>query len=243
MISSPAIVAPESTVPQVDHSSARRAFARAAGLFYILVLAFDIAGLAVTASIEGSGGFAETARNVAGAEGLYRIGLCLALLGSLSTIPLAIALFAVVRPVDANLAAMALVFRSAESAIGAVGIVGAFGVLETYLAVGQSNGFAPDQLHALTVLNPLGASTQIAAIFFSAGSTVFFYLFLKSHYIPRIVAGWGLAASVVYLANWFVQLAAPGVPGLVGVIASIPILIAEVSTALWLLIAGIRLQR
>jgi len=40
---------------------------------------------------------------------------------------------------------------------------------------------------------------------------------------------------------WFANLVAPGLPGLVQVIGSIPILIAEVGTGLWLLIRGIRL--
>ena len=60
----------------------QRAYARGAGLFYLLVLVFDIAGLAITSSIEGGGDLGQTARNVAASQGLYRVGLCLALSGS-----------------------------------------------------------------------------------------------------------------------------------------------------------------
>lgn len=222
---------------------AQRAYARVAGLFYFVVLAFDIAGLVITSSIEAGGGFADTARHVSALEGLYRLGLCLALLGSLSTIPLAICLYVTLKPADGNLALMALLFRAAEAAVGAIGIVGAFGLLQVYLAANHPGAFDVDQLRALTVLHPLGTSIEIAAIFFSTGSTIFFYVFLKSHYIPRILCGWGLFASVVYLGAWFTELAAPGVPALVNVLASLPILIAEVSTGLWLLIAGIRFER
>ena len=134
----------------------------------------------------------------------------------------------------------ALLFRTSEAAIGAVGIVGAFAVLQIYLQASHAAAFDADQLRALIAMHPLGAATNVAAIFFSTGSTIFFYVFLKTQYIPRILSGWGVFASVLYLAIWFVGLVAPGAPGLVQVLGSVPILIAEVSTGLWLLIAGIR---
>ncbi len=221
--------------------NAQRAYARAAGLFYLLVLAFDIAGLAITSSIEGGGDFGQTARNIVASQGLYRLGLCLALIGSMSsTIPLAIGLYVTLKPVDGNLAMTALLFRTVEAAVGAVGIVGAFAVLQIYLGASHTAAFDTDQLRALIAMDPLGASTDVAAIFFSTGSTIFFYVFFKTRYIPRILSGWGVFASVLYLAIWFAGLVAPGAPGLVQVLGSVPILIAEVSTGLWLLIAGIR---
>ncbi len=43
----------------------------------------------------------------------------------------------------------------------------------------------------------------IVAIFLGLGSTVFNYLFLKSGYIPRILAAWGIFSSLLY---WRVNL-------------------------------------
>jgi len=219
--------------------NSQRAYARAAGLFYLLVLAFDIAGLVITSTIEGGGDFGQTARNIVASQGLYRLGLCLALTGTISTIPLAIGLYVTLKPVDGNLAMAALLFRTAEAAVGAVGIVGAFAILQIYLEASHTVAFDAEQLRALIVVHPLGASTDIAAIFFSTGSTIFFYLFLKTQYIPRILSAWGVIASVLYVAIWFTGLVAPGAPGLVQVLGSVPILIAEVATGLWLLTAGI----
>jgi len=220
--------------------STQQAYARAAGLFYLLVLAFDIAGLLITSSIGGGGDFGQTARNIVASQSVYRLGLCLAVIGTMSTIPLAIGLYVTLKPVDRNLAITALLFRTVEAAVGAVGMVGAFAILQVYLEAGHTAAFDAGQLHALIVLDPLGASSDIAAIFFSTGSTIFFYLFLKTRYIPRILSGWGVFASVLYLAIWFTGLVAPGAPGSVQVLGSVPILIAEVSTGLWLLIRGIR---
>src|SRR5207237_7375670 len=80
----------------------QRAYARAAGLFYLLVLAFDIAGLVITSSIEGGGDFGRTARNIVASQGLYRLGLCLGLVGSMATVGLAVGLDVTLEPVDRN---------------------------------------------------------------------------------------------------------------------------------------------
>src|SRR5438445_427218 len=98
----------------------QRAYARAAGLFYLLVLAFDISGLVITSRIEGGGGFGQTVHNVVASQGLYRLGLCLALIGSISTILLAIGLYVTLKPVDGNLAMTALLFRTAEAMVAAL---------------------------------------------------------------------------------------------------------------------------
>lgn len=220
--------------------SSQRAYARAAGLFYLLVLAFDIGGLAITSSVGGGAAFADAARNVAASEWLYRLGLCLALLGSMCTIPLAAGLYVTLRPADGNLALAALLFRSVEAAIGAVGVVGSFAVLQVYLAAQRGGAFSADQLHALVTTEPLAAATAVAALFFCVGSTLFFYVFTRTRYIPPLMSWWGVFASALYLAVWFTDLIAPAAPGVVALLGSIPILIAEVVTGLWLLIRGIK---
>jgi Domain of unknown function (DUF4386) len=78
----------------------------------------------------------------------------------------------------------------------------------------------------------------VAAIFFSVGSTVFFYLLLRSRYIPRVLAGVGLVGSACYAAMWIARLIWPEVSW-VAPIASVPILIAEVAGGVWLLLRAI----
>jgi hypothetical protein len=219
--------------------SSQRSYARFAGLMYVLVLLLDIAGGLITSGIGGTGTFSEVSHRIIASETLYRVGLGLALAGSLSTILLAVALYATLKPVDGNLTMMALLFRLAESAVGAVGIVAAFSILQIQLASNHANAFDANQLGALANFSS-GPSTDVSAIFFSVGSTVFFYVFLKSNYIPRILSAWGIFASLVYVVVWFTDLVVPNHPGLVTIVGSLPILVAEVATALWLLIVGIR---
>jgi hypothetical protein len=123
-------------------------------------------------------------------ETLYRIGLGLSLVGSLSTILLAIGLYVAVKPFDRNLAMIVLLFRVVESAVGATGIAVAFGVLQLYMGANQASPFDAQQLGALADLgrSASGAATDVSAFFFSIGSTLFFFLFLRSRYLPRILS-------------------------------------------------------
>lgn len=220
----------------------QRAYARFAGFMYLVVLAAHLAGVVLVTVITGDGPFEDRAQRIIASEGLYRVALTSSLAGTLLTILLATGLYVTLRPVDQNLAKMALLFRTGESVVGAMGIATSFAVLEVSLAVGDATAFDADQLGAVASMFSSGASTEIAAIFFSLGSTVFFYLFLRSTYIPKVMSAWGLFASLCYAALWFSRLIAPESPALVVYLGSLPALIAELSTGFWLLIKGIKTQ-
>lgn len=219
-------------------SDTQRVYARLAGLMYLVVLASSIAGLIVTSSVGTGSGFAERSAQIVASESLFRVGLVLALVGSLATVLLAVALYVTVRPVDRNLALVGLLFRVCESAIGATGLALSFGILQLRAATAAEAGFTAGEWQALfDVLNGT-ATTEVAAIFFSLGSTVFFYLLLRSRYIPRVLAGLGVVASACYAAMWIARLIWPEVAW-IAPIASVPILIAEVAGGLWLLCRAI----
>jgi hypothetical protein len=219
--------------------SPQRSYARLAGLMYLVVLVFDITGLAIVSTIQGSGDFLGVAHRVAAWEPLYRIGLLFGLIASLATILLAVGLYVTLKRVDGNLALIALLFRLVE--VAGIGTAG-FSTLQIYLAANHANAFDANQLGALASLSSGGEATYVSAIFFSAGSTIFFYLFLRSAYIPRIIAAWGLFASPIFMLAFLGSLIAPQYSGIFLVIGSIPILVAEVSTGLWLLIKGINIR-
>src|SRR5262249_47991350 len=84
----------------------------------------------------------------------------------------------------------------------------------------------------------------LSAAVSTLGSTNFFYLFLKSHYIPRLlsqasVAVRHLCRPVVH-SSWVHQ-SDPAQYTATAPYGILPILIAELSTGLWLLIEGINL--
>src|SRR2546428_3104195 len=225
----------------------QQAYARFAGVMYLLVDALDIGGVVILARVSGSGDFLATSHSIAASETLYRIGVCCGLAGILSTILLAAGLYVTVKPVDANLAMTALLFRLAESAIAGMAIVLAFATLEIYLEAGRNSAFDTNQLAALAVVSscisvaPTGVATVVSVIFFSVGSAIFFYLFLRSAYIPRILAAGGLIASLFCLITFVAGLVVAQSSELF-TIGGLPIGIAEIVTGLWLLLWGIKTQ-
>jgi hypothetical protein len=230
------------------NETSQQAYARFAGLMYLLVDALDIGGVVILARVAGSGGFLATAHNISTSETLYRIGLCCGLAGILSTILLAAGLYVTVKPLDENLAITALLFRLAESAIAGVSIVFAFATLQIYLEANRTSAFDTNQLAVLADLGsrisqaPTGVATVVSVIFFSVGSTIFFYLFMRSAYIPRILAAGGLLASVFCLITFVASFVfAQSSQQLLG-IGGLPIGIAEIVTGLWLLVRGIKIQ-
>src|SRR5438309_3097703 len=166
--------------------ASQQAYARFAGIMYLLVDAFDIAGVVILARVSGTGGFLASSHSILASETLYRIGICSGLVGILLTILLAVGLYVAVKPVDPNLAMTALLFRLAESAIAGMAIVLAFATLQIYLEANRTSAFDTNQLAALADLSsrisvaPTGVATIVSVIFFSVGSAIFFYLFLRS---------------------------------------------------------------
>jgi len=159
-------------------------------------------------------------------------GRSLFLAASLFTVPLALGLYYAVKPVGVLLAGCALGFRLLEAALGIVSTAAGFVGIQALLA-GSSVG--TQLLHLLHWTH----ARNFDAFVFTIGSTIFFYLFARSRYIPRVLAWWGLFASVVALAACLTHLVQPAFPAMT-MYAWIPLLIAETSTGLWLLIKSVR---
>ena len=157
------------------------------------------------------------------------MGRSLTLAGSLFTVPLALGLYYAVRPVQT---ALALCFRILEAALGFISTVAGFTVVRTQLA---DSSLGTSLLHLAHWDN----KTAFAAFVFTIGSTIFFSLFVKSGYISRVLAWWGLFASVVAMAACLMHLLQPSFPAMT-MYAWIPMLLAETSTGLWLLIKSVK---
>jgi uncharacterized protein DUF4386 len=218
-------------------------YARFAGLMYLFTV-FDVTGVVIVSRISGSGSFVDTAHSIAASETLYRIGLLCGLVGTLSTVLLAIGLYVTLKPVDRNLAMTALLFRLAESVVGGVAIMFSFANLQIYLEANHASAFDAGQLGALAdlVFRTSAVGINISVIFFSVGSTIFFYLFLKSAYIPRSLALWGVLGSLLCMAAFVGNLLLPQSSNALLGIGGLPIGIAEPVLGLWLLIRGINTQ-
>lgn len=197
-----------------DSLRSQRAWARVAGLMYWVVLVVDLAGMNVRPS---------------------NLHSSLMLSGSLFTVLLALGLYYAVRPVHALLAILALTCRLIEAALGVVSCLAGFPSVHPRLA---DSTFGT----ALLQLASWGDSTNFAAFIFTVGSTIFFSIFLKARSIPRLLALWGLFASLLAMSACFTHLVTPSFSSM-AMWAWIPMLLAETSTGLWLLIKSVKVAQ
>ena len=216
-------------------------YARIAGLVYLLLIVLFMSGQFIISHIVGSGNFAETAKHIIAGEQLYRVALSVQMLTSVLTVLLAYALYATLRSVDENLARMALYWRLGEAFIGGALSFLDFATLNLYTDPKYLEVLGADKLQAVIGLARSAgfASFNITTTFFAVGSTLFFYLFLRSRSIPRVLSTFGIFASVVVL---FISLGDLVLPAYADVIQFgwAPIFIAEITTGLWLLVRGVK---
>ena len=224
-----------------DAGRSQLAYARLAGVMYLAVDALDALCMGITGHLRVPGDIVATAHRITASQLLYRAGLCSAVLAALCTVLIGVGLYGALKPFDRTVALTGLVFRTAEGALFAVQMIVAFAFLKLYTGV-DASGFSASQLSALAaVRSAVGdAGYDVSALFFSFGSTAFFYLFVKSGTIPRWLAWLGLAGSMLGPVACFGSLAFE-LTGAAYWAFSVPIAIAEVLTAVWLLVRGLDL--
>jgi hypothetical protein len=148
---------------------------------------------------------------------------------SAATIAMAWSFYELLKPAGQGLALMALLFRVAEAAL--------FGVFAIFSLVLLAGSAGPDETGLALARTARFASGHVGTIYFCAGSGIFFYLFLKSRFIPRAAAALGLVATFVILASTLIEIGAPAFAKYLGFSGPL-LLLAETVTGGWLLVAG-----
>jgi hypothetical protein len=94
-------------------------------------------------------------------------------------------------------------FRLAENAVLIVATIGSMVVLRLLTNKGHAQAFEPVQLQSLSSLaiGIQGIGMSFGFILLGLGSTVFSWLLLKSRYVPKAIAVWGIFASLLLSAG------------------------------------------
>src|SRR2546430_11349022 len=226
------------TSSDIDKSQIR--YARLAGFMFLFVDAADMLGFYLVSGFQVTGNFVEAVHKIMESEMLYRFGLSSLLIGGVCTVFLAMGLYGAVKPIDHNLALVALLFRVVEVTIGGVVVLLSFASLKLYVDPDYIKAFDVNQLSALINLHSAMFSGvfSIAALFFSIGSILFFYLFFKSNYIPKFLSVFGLVGSALVPMVCFASLLSPRPPRIL-LLGWLPIGLAEILVGFWLLIRGL----
>lgn len=224
----------------------QRRAAKVVGLAYLAVLApavfaeFYVRGRLV------SDDAARTALNIGAHERLFRLGIASNLAVFAIDVALIIALYLVLRPIDRILAAVAAGWGLIETTILVVVTLSDFDVLRILSGAAYLNAFEPARLQALARLSvgAHGNAYNVGLVFAGLRSTAFCYLWLRSRFIPRALAGWGIVASVLMGACAYAFIVFPELTRVVPVaLYGAPIFFFELAMGLWLLSKELRTSR
>ena len=219
-------------------------YARIAGLTYIIVILLGVFSVnVIESSLIVPGNDAATFSNISGNEIQFRIGVASEILMYLLVILLSLSLFVVLRTVDKILALLALLWRVAEAITGAA--TTALSGLIPILLINTENAFSPEQVQTLVrlFLDVRGAGLDIVLIFIGVGGTMFCYLFFKSNYVPKFLAGWGIFTYMTMLLLAFTSILSPNVPETVRMVFYVPGGLFELIFGFWLLFKGINVNQ
>ncbi len=225
---------------------AQRTAAKVAGALYLVQMAAGIFGeLFVRGKLIVAGDATATAQNIAASERLFRLSIVTDLVTYVTVIVLIWSLYVILRPVRRDGALLAVSLRLAENAIAAGAVVNSFVALRFLSGADYLQTFDANQLAVLArvFIAGQGNGLQVAFVFCGLGSAVFSYLWLKSRYIPRVLAAWGIFASLTLALVGIVIMVFPKVWEVLGLMYMVPMFIYEVGLGLWLLIKGLRAPR
>lgn len=220
----------------------QHAAARLAGALYLVTMATAVfAQIGVRDRILVRGDAVQSALNIVSHERLFRIGVLADLLTIAGVIVLLWALQVALEPAGRNLARLATYFRLAENCVAAATLVGAFVTLRVLRSTRELSSFDPDQAYTLArvFLTGQGLGLAVAFVFLGLGSTLFSVLWLRSGYIPRAIALWGIFASLVLAIVGLALMLLPELSG-IGLTYMMPMFVYEVGLGSWLLVKGLR---
>jgi hypothetical protein len=204
--------------------------ARLAGFLYLFTNATAIFAFYVRTHAIVRGDAVQTAKNIAATEQLFRLGIVSELIAVAGVVLLVIALYVVLKPINANLALLAAFWRLVENAVLAYAATNEFAALR----------LVHDPNLAYKFLGIYGDAFRIGFFFLGIGSAIFSYLWLRSRYIPRVIAWWGiLASSLMALAELSI-IAFPSLASKIGMAYMMPMGVYEFGLGFWLLIKGAR---
>jgi Domain of unknown function (DUF4386) len=165
---------------------------------------------AIVSNITGNGTFVETASRIAVSEPLYRVALSSVLVVTLSSTLLAFALYVTLKPVNNLLAQLGMIFSLGDSFLAL--LVRMCGFVRSHLYISSrtaGTGSATAEPLSNLVRTIAGTTENIEGISFGIGSCLFFDLFFKSRYIPRVISVLGFVASVIWTSLYFASLVFP----------------------------------
>jgi hypothetical protein len=224
--------------------NSQRTAAKVAGialLFSMVIVVFANYGLLNPLLVRGNA--AETARNIIAHEAQFRVALTCFLTYSLSVVILLAALYVILKPVNPGLALVGALFRLVFALLWLLSTLNLLAALRLLGSAPYLQVFEPTQLQTLAraYIAMTFDDYYVGLPFFGLAATVCAWLWLKSNYIPRWLAIFGVISSAFCVLCAFIYLIFPGFAKPVNPYwFDSPMALFEMALAFWLLFKGLR---
>jgi len=211
---------------------------RLLGAAFLIVV---ITSLLMGTLLQLSGSISDILVNISDNLTLMRISILCALVTSVGIVVLAVLLYTVLNKQNKIIALVALGLWLAEAMMLAVSKIGAFALIPLSLKFIEAGAPQSSFYQTLGDFLYYGLDRQglgLHMFFYCLGGILWYYLFYKSKYVPRVISLYGLiAASVALVGNVFQLLGYD-----VSIFAALPLLLLpfELAIGFWLMLKGIR---
>ena len=226
-------------------SGAIMKMARSAGALYLINIIGGAFAISVVPALLSGSDAAATAHNIQAHELLYRTGLAVHVVVTVTNVFLALIFYELFKVVNRRLALLDVFFILVATAIEAAGLVNQFAPLVLLGSGPYASALPAAQLQALAIMPSALASVDynIHTVFFGFDILLTAYLVLRSHFLPRTIAVLLSIDGVAYLVYSFAAMLAPGFASQLVPWIQLPALFGEGSLCLWLLVAGVNVER
>ena len=230
------------TISTIDNS--QRTAAKVAGIalvFSMVIVVF--ANFALLNPLLVRGNAVETARNILAHETQYRVAVILFLTYSLNVVILLAALYVVLRPINHGLALAGALFRLVFAILWLLSTLNLLGALRLLGSAPYLQAFEPERLQVLarTYIAMTFDDYYVGLPFFGLAATVCAWLWLKSGYIPRWLALFGVISSAWCVVCAFLFLIFPTFNKTINDwLFDSPMALFELVLGFWLLLKGLR---
>jgi hypothetical protein len=230
------------TISTIDDSQRKAAkVAGFSGLFAVAVVVFGNYALLNPLIVPGNA--VETARNIVTHETQFRVIVTCFLIYSASVVVLLAALYVILKPINQALALVGALFRLVFALLWLLSTLNMLGALRLLGSASYLQAFEADRLQALARLSVAANFDDyyVGLPFFGLAATICAYLWLKSNYIPKGLAIFGLISSVWCVLCAFIFLIFPHFNKVVNdYIFDSPMALFELVVSFWLLFKGLR---
>ena len=221
-------------------------YARIGGVLYLIIIVVGLFDEAfVRNRIIVSGDATATAANIRSLESLWRFGIAAKFFLLICGVALTLIFFVLLRPVNRDLALLAVFFNLVSLAVEAAVQLYLLGALFPLGKAEYLRAFEPEQLYALASLSVKshGYGFGVALIFFGCVCLIDGYLIFRSGYFPKTIGVLMAIAGLSYLTNSFALILAPTFANRIFPAILVPAFVGEASLCLWLLVKGVNVPK